>query len=74
VSTPKRKLAKSLDKKLAKIRSGKYTPTDFIIADAKDADMSVGLMAPATRPGNEIGASRPGIYRSRQEYLGNKKQ
>jgi len=30
-------------------------------------------MTPATRFGNEIGASRPGIYRSRQEYLDNKK-
>ena len=29
-----------LDKKLAKIRSGKYGKGDFIIADAKDGDMS----------------------------------
>ena len=29
-----------LDKKLAKIRSGKYAKGDFIIADAKDGDMS----------------------------------
>ncbi len=28
---------KSLDEKLARIRIGKYRPTDFIIADAKDA-------------------------------------
>lgn len=70
MSTSNGKSTKSLNKKLAKIRSGKYTPTDFIIADAKDADMSVGLMAPAPQAGNEIGASGPGIYRSRQEYLG----
>ena len=37
---------KSLDQKLARIRSGAYTPADFIIADAKDADMALGLTAP----------------------------
>ena len=62
--------AKSLDRKLAKIQAGEYTPTDFIIADAKDADMSVGLMAPAPFPGKEIGSSGPGVYRTRQEYIG----
>ena len=36
---------KSLDQKLARIRAGKYTPQDFIIADAKDADMAFGLGA-----------------------------
>jgi hypothetical protein len=62
--------AKSLDRKLAKIQAGKYQPTDFIIADAKDADMSAGVMAPAPFPGKEIGSSGPGIYRSRQDYIG----
>ena len=28
-----------LDQKLARIRAGRYTPADFIIADAKDGDM-----------------------------------
>jgi DhnA family fructose-bisphosphate aldolase class Ia len=45
---------KSLDKKLASIRGGTYTPTDFIIADAKDADIGFGTVAPGpdrTRPG-----------------------
>ena len=37
---------KTLDAKLAKIRSGKYTPADFIIADAKDGDMGFGRTAP----------------------------
>jgi DhnA family fructose-bisphosphate aldolase class Ia len=37
---------KSLDRKLARIRAGDYTPQDFIIADAKDADMAFGLTAP----------------------------
>ena len=39
-------LMKTLDTKLAKIRSGKYKPTDFIIADAKDGDMGFGRTAP----------------------------
>ena len=63
-------MTKRFDEKLAKIIAGKYKPTDFIIADAKDADMSVGVMAGAPRPGNEIGAAGPGIYRTRQEYIG----
>lgn len=68
---PKTKTAstKSLDQKLTKIQTGAYKPTDFIIADAKDADMSVGVMAPAPFPGKEIGASGPGVYRSRQGYI-----
>ena len=38
---------KSLDRKLARIRAGAYTAQDFIIADAKDADMAFGLTAPS---------------------------
>ena len=34
---------KSLDQKIKKIREGTYNPKDFIIADAKDADMAMGL-------------------------------
>ena len=37
---------KSLDQKLARIRSGAYNPEDFIIADAKDADMAFCLGSP----------------------------
>ena len=37
---------RSLDRKLSRIRSNTYTPQDFIIADAKDADMAFGLTAP----------------------------
>ena len=37
---------KSLDKKLKNITSGSYQPKDFIIADAKDADMGAGRRAP----------------------------
>ena len=37
---------KKLDEKLKNIRSGNYKPSDFIIADAKDADMGGGRRAP----------------------------
>lgn len=37
---------KTLDQKLFRIREGKYRPTDFIIADAKDGDMGGGAGAP----------------------------
>lgn len=38
---------KHLDRKLDAIRQGRYTPADFILADAKDADMAMGLTSPA---------------------------
>lgn len=68
MTTTKRPV-RELDRKLAKIKSGKYRPTDFIIADAKDADMAFGLQAPATYSGKDFGSSGPGIYRTRQEYI-----
>ena len=34
-----------LDRKLGNIAAGRYTPDDFVIADAKDADMAFGLTA-----------------------------
>ena len=37
---------KSLDIKLKNIISSSYKPSDFIIADAKDADMAAGIRAP----------------------------
>jgi len=37
---------KTLDQKLARIARGTDTRKDFIIADAKDADMAFGVMAP----------------------------
>ena len=40
---------KQLQSKLSRIRSGQYTPEDFIIADAKDGDMAFGLLAPGPR-------------------------
>ncbi len=41
---------KTLDTKLAAIRSGAYKPTDFIIADAKDGDIGFGAAAPGPDP------------------------
>ncbi len=38
-------MGKSLDIKLEKTRQGKYKPSDFIIADAKDGDMGGGITA-----------------------------
>ncbi len=35
--------ARRLDRKLGHIAAGHYTPDDFVIADAKDADMAFGL-------------------------------
>ena len=32
-----------LDRKLGAITAGRYTPGDFVLADAKDADMAFGL-------------------------------
>lgn len=43
--------ARSLDAKLARIRQGAYKPADFVIADAKDGDMSMGLATPGFRAG-----------------------
>lgn len=51
-----------MDVKLQRIRSGKYTPDDFIIADAKDADMGSGIVGLGPR----VGADG---FRSRDEFL-----
>ena len=53
---------KTLDPKLARIRSGDYTPKDFIIADAKDGDMGFGR----TAPGPHRDANR---LKTKAEYL-----
>lgn len=44
---------KTLDAKLKHITSGKYKPSDFIIADAKDPEMSAGVSAPGPRDLND---------------------
>ena len=55
-----------LDQKLARIRAGRYTKSDFIIADAKDGDMGPSLTSsgPAREPDGTW--SR---YRTRPEFL-----
>lgn len=66
--TPPTSPHRRLDRKLDAVLDGRYTPDDFIIADAKDADMAFGVAAPgpvADRP-TEAGAGR---YRTRGAYL-----
>ena len=42
-------MAKSLISKLQKIKKQRYHPKDFIIADAKDGDMAMGITTPGPR-------------------------
>jgi hypothetical protein len=58
-----------LDRKLSNIAAGRYTPDDFVIADAKDADMAFGVTAAGPVTGAPNGAAGPGRYRTRSEYL-----
>jgi hypothetical protein len=60
-------LQKSLDLKLARIVADPGC-RDFILADAKDADMAFGLAAPGLAPG---GAAGCGPFRSIHEYREN---
>ena len=53
----------SLDRKLAKIKAGTYTPEDFIIADAKDGDIGFGRASPVPDP------DRPGRFKNRESHL-----
>jgi hypothetical protein len=57
--------ARCLDRKLANIAAGRYVPDDFVIADAKDADMAFGAAAAGPAPG----AGSPTRYRTRAAYL-----
>lgn len=54
---------KTLDRKLAAIRSGAYTHADFIIADAKDGDIGFGTTAPGPDRDN------PGRFKTRAAHL-----
>ncbi|MBS1180955.1 MAG: barrel motif-containing protein [Proteobacteria bacterium] len=54
------------DDKLARIRAGGYRRGDFIIADAKDADMSSGIPSVGLLRLPDGGTPR---YRTRPEYL-----
>jgi len=55
-----------LDEKLARIKSGKYTRSDFIIADAKDPDMGPSLAACGPKLEADGSWTR---YRTREEFL-----
>ncbi|MDP0495554.1 MAG: hypothetical protein Q7Q73_05040 [Verrucomicrobiota bacterium JB024] len=54
-------MLKSLDQKLSRIHAGTATAQDFIIADAKDADMAFGITAPGP---NRAGACPHGYNES----------
>src|SRR5947207_7402368 len=58
-------VAKSLDTKLARIHADPHGAKDFILADAKDADMALGIGAPGKSPEAHVGESR---YRSLGEF------
>ena len=59
--TATKQFEKSLDQKLANIHADPYGAKDFILADAKDADMAAGMAA----PGKD---ARTGKMRSLAEY------
>ncbi len=58
-------MEKSLDLKLAAIRANPSTCKDFILADAKDADMAYGLASPGQSPEYH---GQEGRFRSLAEY------
>ena len=45
--------ARRLDRKLRRITAGDYSPDDFVIADAKDADMAWGRDRAGAAPGRQ---------------------
>jgi hypothetical protein len=55
-----------LDSKLARIRAGKYQKGDFIIADAKDGDMSNPILGAGVMRKSDGSVERP---RTRAEFL-----
>ncbi len=56
---------KSLDVKLARIHADPYGCKDFLLADAKDADMALGIGAPGKSPEGHTGELR---FRTLREY------
>jgi hypothetical protein len=58
-------MEKSLDQKLARIHADPLRAKDFILADAKDADMAFGMAAPGRSPEAHVGEGR---FRSLQEF------
>ena len=59
--TPAEIPVRRLDRKLDSILAGRYVPDDFVLADAKDADMAFGVTAAGPLPG--------GGHRTRDAYL-----
>ena len=60
---------KSLDKKLARITSGKYRPTDFIVADAKDPEMSAGVSSPGPKDLHDDSKGQHNVETFRQSII-----
>src|SRR3954449_8445136 len=58
-------MPKSLDQKLANIHADPHGAKDFILADAKDADMALSIGAPGRSPESHPGEVR---YRSLAEF------
>src|SRR5438128_11807131 len=56
---------KSIDQKLARLDSDPHGAKDFILADAKDADMALAIGAPGKSPEAHSGELR---YRSLAEF------
>src|ERR1700693_1166211 len=57
---------KSLDLKLARIHADPHGCKDFILADAKDADMALSIGAPGRSPESHPGEVR---YRTLAEFI-----
>lgn len=63
-------MIRTLDEKLSNIQNDS-SATDFILADAKDADMGFGLAAPGINPNSDC-STRP--FRSIEDYRENMRQ
>jgi hypothetical protein len=61
-------MTKTLDRRLASILAGTYRPDDFILADAKDADMGRGLGSAGSQRLGPDGRQRSG-FRPRRDFL-----
>jgi hypothetical protein len=60
---------KSLDAKLKRITSGKYKPSDFIVADAKDPEMSAGVSSPGPIDLHDEGKGMANVAAFRQSII-----
>ncbi|GAA0805412.1 hypothetical protein [Spirilliplanes yamanashiensis] len=63
MSTASSSPVRRLDRKLSAVLEGRYSPDDFVIADAKDADMAFGVTAAGPVPGKN------GRHRTRAAYV-----